>query len=349
MIKILAALMLLALPGHAAELCPHPHQMDGFKTCADPAAAEKEGTVVLYSTSPETNTSALLAEFHKAFPKIEPTYIRLQAGALYARLLAERQARSHMVDALQLSDIGLVLDFQKRGGWQHYPSPEHAAFKPDQQSKPAGYWAWGSIGVVGLAYNTNLVTAEQAPKNWKDALDPRWTDSITVKAATSGVQHDTWYMLRMLYGDEYWQQFSKLKPLSFDSWVQQFGRVIDGQDAIVHTAGYAPYLELKAKGAPLGFNFPPDGLPIDVGGIGIVAEPPHPQAARLFMDWLLGVPGQTALVEEAFAYSPRADVHPPAGAVPLESLKLLYPDDWEAFEKSHPQFVKDWNKITGIR
>ena len=74
--------MLLALPGHAAELCPHPHQMDGFKTCADPAAAEKEGTVVLYSTSPETNTSALLAEFHKAFPKIEPTYIRLQAGAL---------------------------------------------------------------------------------------------------------------------------------------------------------------------------------------------------------------------------------------------------------------------------
>ena len=222
-----------------------------------------------------------------------------------------------MVDALQLSDIGLVLDFQKRDGWQHYPSPEHAAFKPDQQSKPAGYWAWGSIGVVGLAYNTNLVTAEQAPKNWKDALDPRWTDSITVKAATSGVQ--------------------------------QFGRVIDGQDAIVHTAGYAPYLELKAKGAPLGFNFPPDGLPIDVGGIGIVAEPPHPQAARLFMDWLLGVPGQTALVEEAFAYSPRADVHPPAGAVPLESLKLLYPDDWEAFEKSHPQFVKDWNKITGIR
>jgi iron(III) transport system substrate-binding protein len=349
MIRILAALMLLALPARAADVCPNPHQMDGFKTCADPAAAEKEGTVVLYSTSPEANSATLLAAFHKAFPAIDAKYIRLQAGALYARLLAERQAGSHLVDALQLSDIGLVLDFQKRGGWLYYPSPEHAAFKPDQQSKPSGYWAWGSIGMAGIAYNTNLVTAADSPKNWPDVLDPRWTDSVTVKAATSGVQHDAWFMLRKLYGDSYWQKFAALKPLSFDSWVQQFGRVIDGQDMIVHTAGYAAYLQFKAKGAPLAFNFPPDGMPVDVNGIGLVEGAPHPQAARLFMDWLLGVPGQTALVEEEFAYSARTDVHPPAGAVPIGSLKLLYPEDWNEFEKSHPQFVKDWNRITGIR
>ena len=90
-------------------------------------------------------------------------------------------------------------------------------------------------------------------------------------------------------------------------------------------------------------------MPVDVNGIGLVEGAPHPQAARLFMDWLLGVPGQTALVEEEFAYSARTDVHPPAGAVPIGSLKLLYPEDWNEFEKSHPQFVKDWNRITGIR
>ena len=231
----------------------------------------------------------------------------------------------------------------------HYPSPEHAGFKPDRQSSPSGYWAWGSIGVAGLAYNTNLVPADQAPKNWPDALDPRWADNITVKTANSGVQHTTWFMLKRLYGDGYWEKFAMLKPLAFDSWVQQFGRCVDGQNMIVHSAGYAAYLELKAKGAPLGFNFPPDGMPADLSGIGIVADPPHPQAARLFMDWLLGVPGQTALVEEAFAYSARTDVHAPAGAAPLNSLKLLYPDDWDAFEKSHRQFVKDWNRITGVR
>ena len=68
-------LTLLSFPAYAAEFCPNPHQMAGFQTCADPSEAEREGTVVLYSTSPETNSAALLAEFRKAFPKIAPTYI----------------------------------------------------------------------------------------------------------------------------------------------------------------------------------------------------------------------------------------------------------------------------------
>jgi iron(III) transport system substrate-binding protein len=248
-----------------------------------------------------------------------------------------------------MSDMGLVLNFQKRGGWMQYFSPELAAFKPEQKSQPEGYWTWGSIGMVGIAYNTNLVSAERAPKNWPDALDPQWTDSINVKTASAGVQHDAWYGLRRLYGDTYWQKFAALKPHAFDSAVQQFGRCVDGQDMIVHSAGYAYYLEMKAKGAPLAFNFPPDGMPVDVTGIGIVTDPPHPQAARLFMDWLLGVPGQTALVDEAYSYSLRPDVHPPAGGVALSSVKLLYPDDWETLEKSRPQFVRDWNRITGVQ
>ena len=73
--------------------------------------------------------------------------------------------------------------------------------------------------MAGLAYNTNLVPADQAPKNWPDALDPRWADNITVKTANSGVQHTTWFMLKRLYGDGYWEKFAMLKPLAFDSWV----------------------------------------------------------------------------------------------------------------------------------
>jgi iron(III) transport system substrate-binding protein len=332
----------------AAEPCAEPRQMDGFRTCADLAAAEREATVVLYSTSPETNSAALTGAFRKAFPRIAPTYVRLQAGALYARLLAERQSGARLVDVLQLSDMGLVMDFQKRNGWLHHPSPELGAYRADYKSHPEGYWTWGAIGVVGIAYNSNLLSADQAPKNWPDVLDPRWASGITVKTSNSGVQHATWLALRRLYGEQYWEKFAALKPIAFDSWVQQFGRCIDGQSMIVHSAGYANYLELRAKGAPLGFNFPPDGSPVDVTGIGIVAEPPHPQAARLFMDWLLGVAGQTALVEEAYSYSPRTDVRPPAGAVPLAEVKMLYPEDWETFEKSHRPFVREWNRITGM-
>jgi iron(III) transport system substrate-binding protein len=344
-----AVVMLLSGRASAAEPCASPRQMDGFKTCADVGQAEQEGAVVFYSTSAETNTVALLAAFHKAFPQISPSYVRLQAGALYTKLLSERQASAHLVDALQMSDMGLTVDFQKRGGWLQYQSPELAAFDPAQKSRPEGYWTWGSMEMMGISYNTNLLPADQAPKNWPDALDPRWTNTTNVKTANAGVQHGVWYELRQLYGDTYWQKFAALQPHAFDSVVQQFGRCIDGQDMIVHSAGYAYYLEMKAKGAPVGFVFPPDGLPVNVAGVGIVADPPHPQAARLFMDWLLGAPGQTALVAESYSYSLRHDVRPPAGGVPLSSVKLLYPDDWDAFEKSRAQFVRDWNRITGVQ
>jgi iron(III) transport system substrate-binding protein len=96
-----------------------------------------------------------------------------------------------LVDIVQLSDMSLVLDFQKHNGWMQYESPEFAAFRPEYLSKPAGYWTWGAIGIAGIAYNPNLIPPDQAPKTWTDMFNPAWTDSITVKASTSGMQHMT--------------------------------------------------------------------------------------------------------------------------------------------------------------
>ncbi len=129
----------------AAKLCDKPRQMEGFKTCADVAKAEAEGNFVLYSTDPEQGQAKLLASFNKAFPKIKTNYVRLQAGALYAKVLSERQAKSYLVDVIQISDMGMILDFQKRGGFTQYISPEMAAFKPEYKSTPEGFWTWGSV------------------------------------------------------------------------------------------------------------------------------------------------------------------------------------------------------------
>jgi iron(III) transport system substrate-binding protein len=90
-IASMAVAVVTAHAAFAAE-CPSPVQMDGFKTCADVAAAEKQGEVVLYTTSPDINTVALLEAFHAAFPKIATNYVRVQAGGLYAKLLSERRA-----------------------------------------------------------------------------------------------------------------------------------------------------------------------------------------------------------------------------------------------------------------
>src|SRR5260221_10199663 len=172
-----------------AKLCDKPRQMEGFKSCADIDKAEAEGAFVLYSTDPEQGQVKLLAAFNKVFPEIKTSYVRLQAGALYAKVLSERQAKSYLVDVIQISDMGMILDFQRKGGFRQYISPEMQFFPKEAKSQPEGFWTWGSVIMAGIAYNPNNVPAADAPKKWEDLLDPKWKDAINVKVSNSGLQH----------------------------------------------------------------------------------------------------------------------------------------------------------------
>ncbi len=162
-----------------AAVCASPRQMEGFRTCADVAKAEQEGALVLYSPDPEEGSAKLLAAFHNEFPKITTNFIRLQTGALYQKLMTERRANVFMVDVLQLTDIGFVLDFQKRNGYLRYVSPEMSGYKADYKSTPEGYWTWASFIMAGIAYNPKLVPPDQVPKSWKDMLNSRWAGVVT--------------------------------------------------------------------------------------------------------------------------------------------------------------------------
>ncbi len=338
--------LLLASPAWA---CDHPRQMDGFKTCANVEKAFEEGALVHYAPDPESEMANYLTAFRKAFPKIQTNYMRLQTGALYARLLAERQAKTYIPDTLILTEVGFAIDLQKRGGYALYMSPESDAYKPYQRSSPAGYYTWDNVIIAGIAYNPTLLAADQAPKSFKDLINPLWANGVNTKLSTSGLQHFTWYYLKTLYGDDFWKKFGALEPRGFDSYVQQFDRMVSGQDKVVAMAQYSGYLIAKAKGAPVTFVIPEEGMIGVPGVMGVMDHAPHPEAARLFLDWYLGVPGQTVMANTIRNYSPRPDVAPPLGGVPITDFKLIVPEEWEPFLKTHTQFVKEWDKIVGMK
>ena len=339
----------LGMTAAEAASCPNPRQMDGFKTCADVAKAEQEGEVVFYTTDPPQATTEVMNDFMKTFPKIKATFLRLQAGNLFQRLMSERQARTNVADVMSISEMTFATDLQKRGGYMEYESPEYAAYKPEYKSEPEGYFGWGALIVAGLAYNPKLVPPNEAPKNWPDALNATFKDSVNTKLSTSGLQHAAWYKLRQLYGEDYWTKFATLQPHGFDSYVQQFDRMVNGQDKLVHTAQYSAYLQLKAKGAELEFVFPSDGVVVAQSMYGVIEGAPHPEAAKLMLDWFLGKPGQTSLQNHHFLSSPRTDMGPPPGGIPTSQMKVLAVTDWDAFLKSRPQFVREWDKMTGLR
>ena len=321
-----------------------------FMTGADVAKAEAEGEVVYYSHDGEAGIAALLDAFRKDFPKIKPSYVRAQTGALYAKITAERSAGRFLVDVLQLSDVSPAIDFQKKGGYEQYASPQHAGYKAAYLSTPPGYFAWAGASFAGIAYHRGRVKPEEAPRVWKDILNPAFKDGISAKLSTSGMQHAQWYTLRKLYGNDFWQEFAKQRPRGFDSRAQLFDRLAKGDDRVCALAEYAGYVLFKEKGAEIEFVAPPDGLPVAPTLVGVVNRAPHPEAAKLFVDWALSNRGQTVYqTEKILLYgSLRTDAPPMATGKRLTDFKLIYPTDWADFQASHPVFVKEWNGIMGL-
>ncbi len=327
-----------------------PTKVLGFLTYADVAKAEQEGGVAYYGHDSEQAIATLLGAFRKDFPKIKTSYVRLQTGALYAKLLSERSAGTYQVDILDLSDVAPAMDFQKRGGYMQYTSPEAAAYKPEYLSNPAGYYFWAGVTFAGIGYNTTRLKAEDAPKNWKDILNPKYAGVISAKLSTSGTQDMQWYMLRKLYGNDFWKEFAKLKPHGFDSRSQLFDRLAKGEDEVCALAEYAGHVFYKDKGANIEFVAPPDGLPATPVVVGIVDKAPHPEAAKLFLDWGMSRRGQTVWQDEKILLYPslRSDATPLPTGKRLQDFKLLFPSDWADYNAAQNEFVKEWNGIMGL-
>jgi iron(III) transport system substrate-binding protein len=329
--------------------CPTPKEVQGFLTCADVGKAETEGAMVYYGPDIERQIVAFLQKFNELFPKIKTDqYLREQTGRLYAKLNAERQAGTYLADVLALSDMSPGLDLMKKDGYIPYISPQLVNFEARFRSDPPGYFTWYTMVLAGIAYNTDVVSEAEAPKTWKDLLDPKWRGAINFKDSASGLQGAQWFMLRKLHGDNFWRDMAKQNPRALPSTVQQYERLINREDKIIGLAQYSTFLEFKAKGAPIAFVAPPEGLVGTAQFVGIVSKGPHPEAAKLFVDWFLSPLGQEIMSQSFYHHSPRADVAPPPGGKPLSELTIIVPD-WNEYIKAHTQYVREWNALSGLR
>lgn len=329
--------------------CPDPKEVRGVLTCADVEKAFKEGAMVYYGPDIERQLVGMLKKFSELFPEINTSqYLREQTGRIYAKLNAERQAGTYLVDVLALSDYAPALDLVKKKGYTSYLSPQLKAIDAKFMSDPPGLFSWYGIVLAGITYNTDVVQESEAPKTWKDLLDPKWKNALNFKDSASGLQGVQWFTLRNLYGEKFWKDMLAQQPRTLPSTVQQYERVINREDKIIGLAQYSNYLEFKAKGAPLAFVAPPEGLIPTPLFAGVVDQAPHPEAAKLFLDWLLSPLGQQAHVELSYLHSPRTDVAPPKGGKAMSELKVLVPK-WEEYIAVHSKYVREWNALAGLQ
>src|ERR1043166_8525957 len=144
-------------------------------------AARKEGKVSFYSAL-ELNVAERVARtFEAKYPGIAVRVERSGAERIFQRIAQEQGSGIKAVDVANSTDPAHYLDWKKNDWLEPYLSEEGAKNYPADQIDPDGTWATVCAWLEAIAYNTDLVKREDAPKGYADLLDPKWRGKI-VKA-----------------------------------------------------------------------------------------------------------------------------------------------------------------------
>src|SRR6201996_9122190 len=136
-------------------------------------AAKKEGTVVLYSAMDLPVGEKLGKAFEAAYPGISVQIERSGSERLFQRVGQEFSSNIHAADLINSSDAAHFIPWKKSGWLQPFVSDDIAKYFPEQYRDPDGMFATSRLWLSTIAYNTNLVKPEDAPKSYAELLDPK--------------------------------------------------------------------------------------------------------------------------------------------------------------------------------
>lgn len=310
---------------------------------ADIGAAKKEGKVIFY-TSMDSKTANKLGELFTAKYGIPVDVYRSGTGKVLAKIEAEFAAGKNLWDVVQVSDIAPFLVWKKEGKTAAYKPAEYDMFF-DFMRDPDGYWLAVKSNTSLIAYNTNLIKKEEAPKSWKDLTDPRWKDKISMSnpyyAGTTAVNVA---VILELYGWDFYVALAKNRPFIADSHGNLETMMIAGERPLIAEQNNYSVLPDKYKGQPVEVVYPTEGVTLSLGPAAILKEAPHPNAARLFMDFLSTKEAGEIFAQEYY-YSGRTDV-PAIGQPQLTEIKFHLPKfAWMVENKQ--MLVDKWDRIMG--
>ncbi|HTY80627.1 MAG TPA: extracellular solute-binding protein [Candidatus Bathyarchaeia archaeon] len=299
-------------------------------------AARKEGKVVWYTSLALTSSEKVAKLFEQAYPGIKVEVHRTGSQRILQRVMQELQANIKIVDVIHTSDAGhyvllkdkkLLLKYAP-AGIERFP----AAFKDKD-----GYHFGLRATVNVIAYNTKSVPAAEAPRTWKDLLDPKWKGKlVTAHPGYSGVIATHVLALVNLYGWDYFKQLAQNRPMLVQSAVDPSGVVASGERPVAANGGDYTFYQVKKKGNPVEIVFPKEGVPLVVSPTAIAAFAPHPNAAKVFTDFIFGKAIQQVLADSEGLYTGHPDVTYPADQPKLSDLNILRVDP-EELEKRNEE------------
>jgi len=291
------------------------------------AAATKEGKLVFYSSMDLPVGEKLGKAFETAYPGISVQIERSGSERLFQRVAQEFDANIHAADVVNSADASHFIPWKKSGWLMPFVPEDVARHFPDGYRDPDGMAVTTRLWLSSIAYNTNLVKAEDAPKSFADLLDPKWAGKM-VKGhpAYSGTIMTTTFQIVRELGWPYLEKLSKQRVMQVQSSTDPPKKLSLGERAVMADGNEYGIVLLKEAGQPVEPVYPTEGTPTISGPTGIFAGAPHPNAARLFQAWLHTRETQQFFVDFTGQYSVHAQVQPKAGRRKLSDIKLMKED-----------------------
>jgi len=292
-------------------------------------AAKKEGKVVWYTSLALPSAEKVAKLFETAYPGIKVEVNRTGSERIIARVMQELKANIKNVDVVHTSDAGHFVYFKAQKLLTKYTPAGVEAFPAGFKDKD-GYFYGLRATVNVIAYNTKTVSAAEAPKTWKDLLDPRWKGKmVTAHPGYSGVISTHVLALVNQYGWDYFKQLAQNKLMLVQSAVDPSGVVASGERPVAVDGGGYTFYQIKKKGNPVEIVYPKEGVPLVVSPTAIMSFAPHPTAARLFTDFTFSREVQQVMADSEGLYTGHPEVKYPADKPKLTDLKLLTVDPEE--------------------
>jgi iron(III) transport system substrate-binding protein len=269
--------------------------------------AKAEGRVVIYTSADERTIKALKEGFEKKYPFLTLEYVRGGPDALANRFIEEFDRRVAYADVLSLGTLSSLKIILTKPERLMVYVPKDIAWLPSELRDPEGRWHSSRIILVSIAYNTRLLKPEEAPKTFKDLIDPKWRGKIAYadfRVMAYAVEQLATF--EKIYGESFIHELAK-QQLFFvgTSFTDPLARVIAGEYLL--TTPPITFAEVrKLAGDPVDWVRTADNTYLATySWEGIASNSPHPNAAKLFIDFLFSIEGQAIL--ERTGHSP---LHP---------------------------------------
>jgi iron(III) transport system substrate-binding protein len=325
----------------------------GFVTAGDAQtpnrhleAARKEGKVVWYTSLVLPSAERVAKLFETAYPDVKVEVHRTGSQRILQRVMQELQANIKNVDVVHTSDAGHYVLLKEKKLLAKYTPAGVDAFPAGFKDKD-GYYYGLRATVNAITYNTKMVSAAEAPKTWKDLLDPKWKGKmVTAHPGYSGVIATHVLALVHLHGWDYFKQLAQNQLMLVQSANDPSTVVTSGERVVAVNGGEYSAYQLKKKGNPLEIVYPKEGVPLVVSPTAITSFAPHPSAARLFTDFTFTREVQQVMADSEGLYTGHPDVTYPADKPKLKDLKLLTVTP-EELEKRNEELKKRFVEFFG--